>query len=428
MGISRAMGLPAGSRHGKNPARGRIAAGLMALALLAGCARQGPPPVVTAPPPVVTAPPVVERPTAPVAVNRVAVLVPLSGANAAVGQSLANAANLALADLGKANFTLKTYDTAALGAAGAAEAAAADGARLFIGPLLGADAAAVRPVAEARGIPVLSFSNDAALAGGKVYVLGFQPGQSVARVVNFAKGRGIERFAALVPAGVYGQRASVAFTRAVQGAGGQVVAVTTFTRDSRRLVAAARTITDYDNRLKRASAAARRPDGSIAPVVGRMPPVAFQALMIADSGTVAAAFTQPLTQFGVAPGTVVLMGTELWNTEPALARVPALRGALFAAVPDGRFQTLASRYRARFGGAPSRLASLAYDAVLLAASAGPRWANGSAFPVAVLTDDQGFAGIDGIFRFRNNIADRGLEVQQVGAGGFVTVSPAPSAF
>lgn len=413
--------------------QGRARTGLAFLAgalLLVGCARQAPAPEVAPPPPV--APPVVTQPEAakpvPVPVNRVAVLVPLSGANAAVGQSLANAANLALGDLGgRASFTLRTYDTAG-GAAAAAERAVAEGARLILGPLLAPDVNAVRGVAEARGVPVLAFSNDAALARGNVYVLGFQPSQSVSRVVSFARGRGIERFAALVPGGLYGQRASVAFTRAVQSSGGRVVAIQPFVRDSRALVAAARRVTDYDSRLKRASAAARRPDGTIAPVGSRLPPVSFQALMIADAGTVAGAFAGPLQQFGVQPGSVVLMGTELWNTEPALTRVPALRGALFAAVPDNRFQQLASRYRARFGGSPSRLASLAYDAVLLAASAADRWPVGGVFPAGVLEDPQGFAGIDGIFRFRGNIAERGLEVQQVGAGGFVTVSPAPGSF
>ncbi len=90
---------------------------------------------------------------------------------------------------------------------------------------------------------------------------------------------------------------------------------------------------------------------------------------------------------------------------------------------------MSRRYSARFGGTPSRLASLSYDAMLLAVSvAGANWKPGQAFPAQVLADPQGFAGIDGIFRFRNNIAERGLEVQQVTPGGFVTVSPAPAAF
>lgn len=344
---------------------------------------------------------------------------PLTGANAPVGISLANAATLALVDSGKAGIRLTSYDTAQ-GAGAAAQRALADGAQLILGPLLAGDAAAVKAVAEPRGVTMLSFSNDAGIAGGRLYVLGFQPAQSVTRVVDHAAGRGARRFAALVPEGVYGQRASVAFTRAVQASGGQVVSVTSFARSQpAALASAARRVTDHDARVKQAAAADS----------GGVPPIAFDALLIADSGATAAAFAPHLQRFGASPGSFQMLGTELWATEAGLGAVPALRGALFAAVPDRRFQQMAQRYRARFGGTPSRLASLSYDATLLAASAaGTQWQPGTPFPQKLLDDPQGFAGVDGIFRFRNHVAERGLEVQQVTASGTQTASPAPTSF
>ena len=118
---------------------------------------------------------------------------------------------------------------------------------------------------------------------------------------------------------------------------------------------------------------------------------------------------------------------------PPGGRVPTpvqwtILGARFASVPDGRFAQLSARYVTRFGGAPSRLASLGYDAVLLVNSVGARWTLGQAFPRRALDDEDGFAGIDGIFRFRGGVAERGLEVQQIGPTGFVTVAAAPKAF
>ncbi len=395
--------------------------------LLASCAPRQKAPVAAAPPPPVAA----EKPVmaAPGAQHRIAILVPLTGPNAPVGISLSNAATMALADTKKSGVRLTSYDTAAMGPAAAARKAMGDGAELILGPLLANDVAAVRAAAATKGVTVLSFSNDAAVAGGPVYVLGFQPGQSVERVVNWTAARGTRRFAALVPNGVYGQRSAVAFTRAVHGAGGQVVAVTNFARTPAALAPAARTVTDFDGRTKAAGAAVRRPDGTIAPVQSKTAPVNFEALMIADSGSIATAFLPHLARYGVAHGSTILLGTELWNNEPGLRAVPGLQGALFAAVPDQRFNAMASRYRARFGGAPSRLASLSYDAMLLAiSSAGAGWQLGTPFPAAILNDAKGFAGVDGVFRFRSNVAERGLEVQQVGPQGFATVSPAPTGF
>ena len=401
---------------------------LASLAVLAACAPRAKAPVAPVAPP-----PQVEKPVEakPGEVHRVAILVPLSGPNAPVGVSLANAATLALVDTNKQGVRLTSYDTAALGAAGAANRALADGAQLILGPLLASDAAAVKAAADAKGITMLSFSNDSSIAGGRLYILGFQPAQSVSRVVDYAATKGLKKFAALVPDGVYGQRTSVAFTRAVSASGGQVVALQNFARTPAALPTAARKVTDYDARLKQAGSTApvKRPDGTIATPSAGVPPVPFEALLVADSGAIAAAFGPHLAKFGAPTGSFLMMGTELWNTEPGLGASPALRGAVFAAVPDTRFQSMAKRYQARFGGTPSRLASLSYDAMLLAVStAGQQWKLGTAFPQTILADPQGFAGVDGIFRFKGNIAERGLEVQQVGPSGFTTVSPAPTAF
>ncbi len=387
------------------------AAGILASVLaVAACAPQTKAPIATPPPP--TEAPAPEKPAE--VVNRIAVLVPLSGTSAPVGVSLANAASLALVDTRKQGIRISSYDTAALGAREAARRAIADGAGLILGPLLAQDAQAIKTEAGAKGITILSFSNDSGIAGGNLYVLGFQPAQSVSRVVEYASSLGMQKFAGLMPDGIYGQRSSVAFTRAVAASGGQVVALSNFERKGSALPAAARKVAG----------------GTVAALSGTEPREArFDALLVADSGAVAAAFSPQLTKFGAPAGSYLMLGTELWATEPGLGKSAALKGAVFASVPNTRFQGMASRYRARFGGTPSRLASLSYDSVLLAASvAGERWKPGTMFPKAVLEDPQGFAGIDGIFRFRDNIADRGLAVQQVTPEGFQTVSPAPSHF
>jgi ABC-type branched-subunit amino acid transport system substrate-binding protein len=408
------------------PARRWQAAALGSTLAIAACTT-APKPVAPPPPP----PPVVAPKPAPlpqIDQNRVALLVPLTGSNAPVGQSIANAANMALLDVGDKRINLRVYDTAN-GADAAAARALADGARLILGPLLAGDIPAVSGAAAARGVPVISFSNDSSLAGGDVYIMGFQPAQSIARSIAYARSRGVERFAALVPAGTYGQRAQTAFVRAVDAAGGRSTAVVSYTRDPAKMLAAARTVTAYDTRAKSSTTAAVRPDGSVAQVQTKLAPVPFQGLLVADSASVAGQFVPALTKFGAAPGTIVLIGTELWNNEPGIARAASLKGALFSAVPDDRFNKLSVRYKEKFGSTPSRLASFGYDSVLLVNSIAGNWPVGTAFPKAALNAREGFAGIDGAFRFPpSNIAERALEVQQIGAGVMTTVSPAARSF
>ncbi|WP_404367903.1 penicillin-binding protein activator [Sphingomonas sp. MMS24-J45] len=331
--------------------------------------------------------------------HRVALLVPLSGANAGVGQSLANATQLALLDSGNDRVRITTYDTAG-GAALAAQKALADGAQLILGPLLAEDVRAVTPIARRAGVPVVSFSNDTSVAGNGAYLMGYVPAQSIERVVDYASNKGVTSFGALVPNGTYGERASTAFLRAVESAGGRVGSLQT-----------------YD-----------RVPGSMTGAINRLTKSApYQAILIADGGGMAAAGVPVLRKNGM--GGARVLGTELWNSESSIASKPALEGAWFASVSDGLYRQYATKYRARFGVAPFRLSSLGYDSVLLTIRIMRDWPMNAPFPEDRLKDRGGFAGIDGAFRFgRDNVAERALEVQEIRGGTTVTVSPAPSGF
>ena len=332
--------------------------------------------------------------------NRVAVLVPTSGANAGVGQSIANAANLALLDAGGERIRITVYDTARGGAAAAANQALAEGNGLFLGPLLADDVRAVAPIARRADIPVISFSNDTSVAGNGVYLMGFTPSQSIARVVGHARDQGVERFGAVTPEGVYGRRAAQAMIDSVGRAGGTLVAMQSYGPGPGTL----RTATSRLHAL-----------GS------------YDAVLIADGGRTAAT-AAPLLRTGASSG-VRLLGTELWATETGLGRTAALRGAWYASVSDSMFNQLRTRYRARYGANPYRLASLGYDSVLLTVRIAKNWRLGRAFPERELRDPVGFAGVDGPFRFTSSgIAERSLEVREVTAGGTIVVSPAPRSF
>lgn len=397
--------------------------GLVAALVLAGCVQQkAKTPVAVAPPPAPVAPA-----PAPAPVRQpqlvIGVLAPLTGVNAAVGQSVANAANLAVLDLRDPRLRVIVEDTAA-GPVTAAERAIASGARIFAGPLLSSNVSAVAPVAQASRVPVLALSNDASLATGGTFVMGYQADQEVERVVRFAREQGVRRFAALVPQGRYGELVARALRTALRDTGGELVALETYPRDRAKLFAAARRISAYEARLAKARAALRT--GTQGKPSARLDPPPFQALLIAESGELVRAFLPALQQFGVDNTRVRFLGTGLWATDPTLANEQMLTGAWFASVPDGTFRQVEKRYEQRFGLRPSRLAALGYDAVLLAAAGLDRWRPGEDFPVAVLNAPEGFVGVDGALRFRNAIARRAMEVQEIGNGRFRTVSAAPA--
>ena len=383
-------------------ARRWLAAGMLGAAL-AGCTviPESAEPVGQMPPVATTpAPTPTEQPDAlpqDEERQRIALLVPLTGPNADVGQAIANATTMALLDTNAANLRITTYDTASQ-PGGAAARAITDGNRLILGPLLAENINQVVAQARPAGVPLLAFSNDVTKASRDVFLLGLRPAQTVDRVVRHARANGANRFAALIPDGEYGRRAELALMQTLDEAGGRLVAVERYDRGNTSIV----------------SAAGRLAAGE-----------AYDAVLVADSARLVATAAPTLKT----SGNVRILGTELWSGDMVAARSPALRGAWFAAFSDDRYRQFYDSYRTRFGEAPPRIATLGYDAVLLTLNVARDWQSGQPFPVGELDQDGGFLGIDGAFRFnRIGIGERVVEVREVRDGSVAVVSEAPAGF
>ena len=331
--------------------------------------------------------------------HRVALLVPLTGPSAGMGQSVANATTMALLDTNAKNIRITTYDTAQ-GAAVAANQAMKDGNKLILGPLATSDVAPVAAIARAAKVPLITYGNDGSVAARDVFVLGSRMENSVERVVSFAASKGITRFAVLAPKGDYGNRVGAAYATAVRASGGTLVASDSYDRGNSSALSAAA-------RLKAKGG--------------------YQAVLIADTPRYAAMIAPRLKASGAASPR--LLGTDLWSGEPLVSTTPILRGAWFAAISDTRFRQFTTSYQSRFGAPPFRMATLGYDSVLLTVRIAREWRAGTPFPFAKLIDTGGFLGLDGPFRFSaNGLVERSLEVRETRAGGITVVSAAPEKF
>ncbi len=330
--------------------------------------------------------------------HRIALLVPMSGSNGAVGQSIANATTMALLDTNASNLRITTYDTAK-GPEAAARQAISEGNKLILGPLLGSNIASVRGTAAAADVPVISFSNDTGAAGPDVFIMGHIPEQSIMRTIQYARSQGSQNFAIVAPDGEYGARSEDAMRRAVSAYGGTVVWTERYARGNTSIVSAAQRLKSHGG---------------------------YDTVLIADGPRLAAQVAGVLKSGG-AP--TQLLGTELWSGEGSVTRASALNGALFSAVSDNRYKRFVDSYEARFGSQPYRIATLGYDAVLLTLRVARDWRVGRDFPDGALRSSDGFLGLDGAFRFgRNGLVERAFEVREVRDGAVVVVDNAPSRF
>ena len=338
---------------------------------------------------------------------RVALLLPLSGPGqgAVVAQSLRNAAELALAEFENPDVTILVKDDRGTpeGAREAASEALAEGAELIIGPLFAPSVQAAGQVARQAGRPVIAFSTDVSVATRGVYLLSFLAQAEVDRIVDYAAAQGRRSVAALIPETTYGSVVEAQFTEAAAQRGLRVAAIERYPAGQPQ-------------------AAVQR----LAPVIAGPAPQADALFIPENARRHCRPSSQALQAAGFNPQRVKPLGTGVWN-EARVFGLPALQGGWFAA-PDNRgFNAFAGRYRARYGSDPTRLATLSYDAVSLAAALA-RTQGSQRFSEAVLTNSSGFAGADGVFRFRpDGTNDRALAVQEIRSGGAVTVSAAPRA-
>ncbi|MGJ4951191.1 penicillin-binding protein activator [Bradyrhizobium sp. HKCCYLS20291] len=354
-----------------------------------------------------------EQPTAPagppqqpaVAGNgqvRVGLILPLSASgNAGIAaQSMKNAAEMALAEFQNPNIQLLIKDDAGSpqGAQQGAQQASDEGAEIILGPLFAGSVPAVAQVARTRNISVIAFSTDSSVAGRGVYLLSFLPESDATRIVDYSASVGKRSFAALLPDNAYGTVVEGAFKTAVSRRGGRIVAFEKYSGD----------------RTMQARAVAQALGGA-------------DALLLADDGESVVATADALTTAGANLRNIQMLGTGLWDN-PRVYGSASLQGGLYAAPDPAGFRAFAGRYRTRFGGDPVRTATLAYDAVALVAALA-RTQGTQRFAPDVLTNASGFAGIDGLFRFRSDgTNERGLAVMRVGSGGGQAVAGAPKSF
>ncbi|MBW7835329.1 MAG: penicillin-binding protein activator [Sphingomonadales bacterium] len=389
--------------------------------------------------------PAVAEPTAPVKPVRtdirVGVLLPLSGGYGDVGQSLLNAASLALFDAKDNRLVLIPRDTSgtAEGATAALTALLAEDVDVILGPLLAPEARAAAPQAAAAGVPMIAFSSDTAAAVDGAYLLSFLPEEEVRRTITYAASQGHKKFAALLPDTPYGQKVQRAFLAAVLENGGAVTDMVTYPPDTARLMEPARIVAHYEERRReleneRKFLAGLGEDDLAEELLHRLAKldtlgeVAYDALLIAEGGGLLRALAPLMPYFDVDPKRVKFLGTGLWN-DAGLAREPQLQGGWFAAPDQNHAQAFLERYRGIFRSEPPRIATLAYDAMALVTSLAGETAPDTAFARQRMQDPNGFIGIDGIFRFRpDGTAERGLAVMTITNRGLKTLSPAPNVF
>ena len=340
----------------------------------------------------------------------VALLVPGGSADAGddlLARNFENAARMAIADLGDVQIDLRVYNTGsdAGQAAAVAGQALADGAKIIIGPLRAEESNAVGVAVAQAGINVLSFSNNADIAGGNVFVLGNTFPNIADRLVSYAASQGKRRLAVVYDQNAQGEVGRAAVEAAATRHGASVVATGTYQFSQDSIIS------------------------SVPGIAATIRGASVDAVILtADTVGALPLLTQLLTENQVNPATTTFMGLTRWDVPAGTVELPGVQGGIFTLPDPGLAQQFSDRYAAAYGEPPHPLAGLAYDGIA-AIGALIKAGKSDALAVSGLTQGSGFAGVNGIFRLRSDgTSERGLAVAQIINRQVTVIDPAPRAF
>ncbi len=340
---------------------------------------------------------------------KVAILLPLSGAQSSVGQSMLQAAQLSLFDMGYTNFNLIPRDTkgTADGASAAAHSAIKDGAQLILGPLFANSVRAVKAVAKPNNINVIAFSTDRALADNATFLMGFMPFSQVDRITQYANAQGYNSFALIAPRDKYGDLVTNRFEKTARSNNSAIVKSIRFMPGDPAVINQVATLKPTSNTAD------------------------FKAVFMPVGGTQIETISSALSYNKLMPTQIKRLGTGLWD-DPHIAAQPNMQGAWFAAPAASARRSFEQKYLSTYGQRPVRLSTLAYDATALAAILarnGFQKGSNPDYNHAALTNPNGFSGTDGVFRFQSNgLVERALSVLELRNGRIVEIDPAPQRF
>lgn len=338
----------------------------------------------------------------------VALLVPSGSGQASdqlLARSIENAARMAIGDLAGVQIDLRVYPTAGqpAQASAAATRALADGATVILGPVFAEEANAAGLAVAAAGVNVLSFSNNPAIAGGNVFVLGPTFNNTARRLAGYAVRSGKSQVMIIHDRNAQGEAGRAAIQAGVVAAGGSVVATGGYEFSQNGIVQAIPQL-----------AAQAKSSGAQA------------VFLTADTAGALPLVTQLLSENGVNPATVQYIGLTRWDIPAATLALPGVQGGVFAMPDPALFAQYQARYQATFGEPPHPVSAIAYDGI---AAIGALAKQGRGMDRASLTQGAGFAGVNGVFRLLSDgTNERGLAVARIQNNAVTVVEPAPRSF
>ncbi|MDR1207590.1 MAG: penicillin-binding protein activator [Rickettsiales bacterium] len=375
-------------------------------------------------------------------IKTVAVLLPLSGPNAAIGQGIQHAIEIAFFQKQPNGVMVAFNDMSGDRAKkiAVAEHVISRNPDMILGPIFAEDVEILRGL-KPDAIPAITFTSDQTALSGGVFTLALLPNQGAEAVTSHMAAAGASNILILSPdtktgymlanaalesayinnmrvTGMYyydegdmgsqksvAERASMFGPREKANNGAKEILSDILLKKQLPSVEKA-----YINKQLEAL--------NKSDTVGKLP---YDAVLFLGNAADSKALASFLRYYDVPTNTIRFYGTAMWDADSMFSDM-TLNGAEYAALPSISLD-FARTYTDLMGVAPNRMNSMGYDAAMLSIGA----LSSSKSLAAYLLDPSGFKGLDGLVRLRPNGADeRALQIMRLDGSGAPKVK-APAA-
>lgn len=375
-------------------------------------------------------------------VHTMAVLLPLSGDNAPVGETIRTSIETAVLQNAPQNLSVAFFDTAKNPDTVFTEALSIN-PEIIVGPVFSKDARQIK-YAKPETLPVLSFTSDANALGSGVMTMALMPTNGVEEIVKEMSYDNIKDFIILAPNTQSGRLMAGAALKASEIYHVPNVGVFYYTEnDTDSIKNISQKASMYDTRtaantrareilsdiltkerlttIEKSSMTIQLDNLSKTETLGKIP---YDAILFLGSGDDTETLVSFLRYYGINSGYTKFYGTAVWEGSD-IAQDITMRGAKYATLPEisADFSNL---YEQMSGKPANRLASFGYDATNMAI--GMIYSPKS--NAAYLLDPSGYIGIDGLFRLKpTGENERALRIVQLSGDGTIsTVREADKTF
>jgi len=354
---------------------------------------------------------------------KIGLLLPLSGSNSKIGESLLKASRLSLNKTKNKNIKLLVKDTENIdkNIISSYYELINEDVDIILGPLFSKNIELITPIATEENTIMITFSNNMGIKNENTFISGLAPENEIEKIFEYAILNGKNKFAVILPNNQYGLRSKKLIENILSENQSLLSKLVLYDSKNPDFYMVAKVVANYEQRkfdlekkleeLKNIESLDSKKIYKKLKNQDTLGELDFDSLYIGvENVKHLSMLASILPYYDVDPKKVFYMGNSLWAQNIVL-KEPALEKGYFPNIDQIGIENFELEYQSIFIQKPHKVSSLAYDLIGLISSLQK---NSQNIDVKNITNKNGFIGSNGLFRFKKDGSiERSLSIFQI---------------